>query len=250
MNLKDFFRPKYLLLAIILPAALLWATATWEYRKFVLPREKERAELKERKAKELKEQVAQMTPEQREKFEEKKARREVVLRRQAAKTGTPMEDHGFLKWTDISTSRWHSAYENLFGESLQFHQDYLLEDVLVRRPVFVPYRWTLSYMLEGLILLLFVMGMWYGRNSRILWLCLSCFTFDMFIHIILGFGINEIYIMTPHWAFILPIATAYLFKELHFIWIRLLVLLLTIYLFTYNAWLITDFLSSPIKVTI
>ena len=34
VNLKDFFRPKYLLLAVILPAALLWATATWEYQKF------------------------------------------------------------------------------------------------------------------------------------------------------------------------------------------------------------------------
>ena len=105
VNLRDFFRPKYLLLAVILPAALLWATATWEYRKFVLPKEKARAELKERKAKELQERVAQMTPEERQKFEEKKARREVVLRRQAAKTGKPMEDHGFLKWTDISTSR-------------------------------------------------------------------------------------------------------------------------------------------------
>ena len=250
VNLKDFFRPKYLLLAVILPAALLWATATWEYRKYVLPKEKARAELKERKAKELKEQVAQMTPEQRERFEEKKARREAVLRRQAAKTGTPMENYGFLKWTDISTSRWQSAYENLFGESIQFHQDYFLEDTLVHRPVFVPYRWTLSYCIEALTVLLFVAGIWFGRKSRFLWLCLSCAAFDMFIHLILGFGINEVFIMAPHWLFVLPIATAYLLKSIRHQSLRVVITLLALYLFIYNGYLLTDFLLSPIKTVI
>ena len=49
VNLKDFFRPKYLLLAVLLPAALLWGTAQWEYREYVLPKEKARAETNERK---------------------------------------------------------------------------------------------------------------------------------------------------------------------------------------------------------
>jgi len=250
VNLKDFFRPKYLLLAVILPAALLWGVAVWEYRTFTLPKEKARAEQKVQKAAKLKARVARMTPDEREKFEQKKARREVVLRRQAAKTGKPMENYGFLKWTDISTSRWQTTYENLFGESLQFHKDYFLEDVLVRRPVFVSYHWTLSYVVEALILLLFVAGVWCGRKSRFLWLCLSCFAFDMFIHIILGFGINEIYIMTPHWAFVLPIATAYLFRCVKTRWLRIIVFLLTIYLLAYNGYLLTDFLLSPIKTIV
>jgi hypothetical protein len=250
VNLKDFFRPKYLLLAVILPAALLWATATWEYRKFVLPKEKARAELKERKARELKEQVAQMTPEQREKFEEKKARRAVVLRRQAAKTGTPMENYGFLKWTDISTSRWQSTYENLFGESIQFHQDYFLEDTLVHRPVFVPYRWYLSYVIEAVMMLLFAIGIWFGRKSRFLWMCLSCFAVDLFIHVLLGFGINEVFIMAPHFMFVLPIATAYLLKEFHTRWLRIGIALITLYLFIYNGYLLIDFLLTPIKAVV
>ena len=133
VNLRDFFRPKYLLLAVVLPAALLWVTATWEYQQYVLPQEKTKAELKVRKAEELKARVAQMTPKEREQFEKRKARRQELLRRQAAKTGKPMEDYGFLKWTDISTSRWQSAYENLFGESVQFHQKHFLEDTLVHR---------------------------------------------------------------------------------------------------------------------
>ena len=250
VNLKDFFRPKYLLLAVILPAALLWGTATWEYRTFVLPKEKAREEMKERSAKEEEAQVAQMNDEQRAQYEARKARRELVLQLQKEKSGTPMEDHGFLKWTDISTSRWQTTYENLFGESLQFHQDYFLEDVLVHRPVFVPYRWTLSYIVEGLILLLTVAGIWCGRKSRFLWLCLSCLAFDMFIHIILGFGINEIYIMTPHWAFVLPIAAAYLFARVRGRWLRVAVLLTTLYLLGYNGYLLTDFLLSPIRMVL
>ena len=250
VNLKDFFRPKYLLLAVILPAALLWGTATWEYRTFVLPKEKAREEMKERSAKEEEAQVAQMNDEQRAQYEARKARRELVLQLQKEKSGTPMEDHGFLKWTDISTSRWQTTYENLFGESLQFHQDYFLEDVLVHRPVFVPYRWTLSYIVEGLILLLTVAGIWCGRKSRFLWLCLSCLAFDTFIHIILGFGINEIYIMTPHWAFVLPIATAYLFARVRGRWLRVAVLLTTLYLLGYNGYLLTDFLLSPIRMVL
>lgn len=250
VNLKSFFRPKYLLLAVILPAALLWGTATWEYRTFILPKEKAKAELKVRKAEEVKVRVAQMTPEQRSRYEEKKARRDLVLKRQAAKTGKPMENHGFLKWTDISTSRWQTAYENLFGEALQFHQDFLLEDVLVHRPVFVPYRWAFSYIVEGIILLLFAAGIWCGRRSRFLWLCLSCLCFDLFIHLILGFGINEVFIMSPHYMFVLPIATAYLFRQTQTRWLRVAVTLLTLYLFIYNGYLLTDFLLSPIHTVI
>ena len=250
VNLRDFFRPKYLLLAVILPAALLWGTATWEYRTYVLPKEKARAELKARIAEKEKARVAKMTTEEKAQYDEKKAKREQRLKRQAAKTGKPMEDHGFLKWTDISTSRWESAYENLFGESLQFHQDYLLEDTLVRRPVFVKYRWTLSYVVEGLILLLAVAGIWFGRKSRFLWLCLSCMAFDMFIHVGLGFGLNEVFIMTPHYMFVLPIATAFLFRDIQARWLRISIVVLMLYLFIYNGYLLTDFLLSPIRATI
>lgn len=250
VNLRDFFRPKYLLLAVILPAALLWGTATWEYRTYVLPKEKARAELKARLAEKEKARVAKMTAEEKAQYDEKKAKREQRLKRQAAKSGKPMEDYGFLKWTDISTSRWESTYENLFGESLQFHQDYLLEDTLVRRPVFVKYRWTLSYVVEGLILLLAIAGIWFGRKSRFLWLCLSCMAFDMFIHVGLGFGLNEVFIMTPHYMFVLPIATAFLFKDIQARWLRISIVVLMLYLFIYNGYLLTDFLLSPIRATI
>lgn len=250
VNLKDFFRLKYLLLAVILPAALLWGTAVWEYRSYVLPKEKARAEMKERKAEAEEARVAQMTTEEKALYEQKKARREAVLQLQKEKMGKPMEDYGFLKWTDISTSRWQTIYENLFGESIQYHQDYFLEDTLVHRPVFVEYRWAWSYVVEGLLVLLVLAGIWCGRRKRFLWLCLSCFGFDMFIHLILGFGINEIFIMAPHYMFVLPIALAYLFRETKGWWLRAVVSILTLYLFAYNGYLLTDFLLSPIRATL
>ena len=250
VNLKDFFRPKYLLLAVLLPAALLWGTAQWEYREYVLPKEKARAETKARQEEALKEKVAAMSPKERKAFEAKQARRELRLKLQKEKSGQPMEDHGFLKWTDISTSRWQSIYENLFGESLQFHRQHFLEDTLVGRPVFVKYDTVFNYIIEAIILLLALAGIWVGRKRRFLWLCLSCFGFDMFIHLILGFGLNEIFIMAPHFMFVLPIATAYLFKSVNWQWLRLAVVFLTIYLLVYNGYLLTDFLLTPIRTVL
>ena len=253
VNLRDFFRPKYLLLAVVLPAALLWLTATWEYRTFVEPVEKQHQEEKVRKAEALAKRVAAMTPEERGRFEAKKAKRERVLRIQAAKTGKPMDNEGFLRWTDITTDRWQTLYENLFGEALQFHQQYFLGDTLVHRPVFVKYNWRLSYAVEALILLLFAAGVWCGRRSRFLWLCLSCLGFDLLLHLALGFGINEVHIMAPHFMFVVPIAMAFLLKATQG-WqhqlLRGLILLLTLYLFIYNGYLLVDFLLTPIRATL
>ena len=255
VNRRDFFRPKYLLLAVLLPSALLWGMAVWQHHAFVEPRQQAREKVERVKSERMKERVAKMSPEERARYEAKKTRREAVLRRQAAKTGKPMEDHGYLKWTDISTSRWQTIYENLLGETIQFHRRHFLEDTLVGRPLFVPYLSVFSYVIEALVVLLALVGVWYGRRSRFLQLCLSCLAIDMGIHLVLGFGINEVFIMAPHFLFILPIATAYLLKEKRrdgvrrkgALAIRLAITALTAYLFTYNGILLTYFLLTPIK---
>ena len=205
VNRRDFFRPKYLLLAVLLPSSLLWGTAVWQHYTFVEPRQQAREKVEKLKSERVKERVAKMSPEERARYEAKKTRREAVLRRQAEKTGKPMEDHGYLKWTDISTSRWQTIYENLLGETIQFHRRHFLEDTLVGRPLFVPYLSVFSYVIEALVVLLALVGVWYGRRSRFLQLCLSCLAIDMGIHLVLGFGINEVFIMAPHFLFILPI---------------------------------------------
>ena len=247
VNKRDFFRPKYLLLAVLLPSALLWGIAVWQHYTFVEPRQQAREKVERLKSERVKERVAQMSPDERARYEAKKARREAVLRKQAEKTGKPMEDHGYLKWTDISTSRWQTIYENLLGETIQFHRRHFLEDTLVGRPLFVPYLSVFSYVIEALVILLALAGVWVGRRSRFLWLCLSCLAIDMGIHLVLGFGINEVFIMAPHFLFILPIATGYLLRETRGHAIRLAVTALTAYLFTYNGILLTYFLLTPIK---
>ena len=47
-----------------------------------------------------------------------------------------------------------------------------------------------------------------------MWLLLSWFAFDMLMHVGFGFGLNEVYIMTAHWAFIIPIAIGFLVRHL------------------------------------
>lgn len=185
---------------------------------------------------------------------QRQAQRQKVLDRQAAKTGKPMKNFGFWKWTDVTTSRMQSIYENLFGESIQFHRQYFLEDTLVFRPVFVPYGMIFPYIVEAIIIMLFLAGVWLGRHSRFLWLVLTCFGFDMFIHLILGFGINEIFIMAPHWLFAVPFAIAYLLRNFHLspftFLLRLLLAVMTCYLLIYNGVLLVSFLVEPISVTL
>ena len=82
---------------------------------------------------------------------------------------------------------------------------------------------------------------------------LSYFGFDMFIHLILGFGINEIFIMAPHWLFVIPLAIAYAFKKAkknQHKALQLSVLALTAYLLVYNGCLLVDFLLSPIRTVL
>lgn len=160
-------------------------------------------------------------------------------------TGKPIAKGEFTQWTDISTSRWDTFVENLFGESLQLHSDYLLEDTLRSRPVIVEYRSIVNYIIEGIIVALFLAGIWFGRRARFFWMFFLGFLFDMFIHMILGFGINEVYIMTAHWAFVVPITIGYLFRNVSGkprMALRTLVTLTTLFLFVYNARLIAAYL--------
>ena len=67
------------------------------------------------------------------------------------------------------------------------HEEYLLGDVLVNRPVIVRYVNWFNYVVEALLVVLALIGIWMGRKSRFLWLCLSCFAIDMLLHLGLGF---------------------------------------------------------------
>ena len=274
VNRKRFFRPKYLLLAVILPAALLWGFCRWEYRTFVWPVEMARKEMKAKKAAEKKarqERMAQLkqikdsltkdsiqrglkiiTPEeiaQKTKNdsiqEAKQLARNEARKKRGPKQGAPIMKGEFMNWTDATSSRTLSIVENLMGESMQLHQDYVLQDELRHRPMFVNYRYAFNYIVEALIIILFLAGIWAGRKSRYLWLVMSYFGLDMLLHIGLGFGLNEVYIMSGHWIYALPIAIGFLLKETrhqrYSLYLKSLLLTIGLFLLIYNGILIIGY---------
>lgn len=236
VNGKRFFRPKHLLLAVILPAGLLWGFCYWEYRTYVWPNEMARKEAKAKKGAAKKDSIQKA----------KQLAKEKAKKKRGPKQGTPLTKVGFMSWTDISTSRTESVVENLMGESIQLHPDYLLGDELRHRPMIVKYRYWWNYAVEGIISLLFLAGIWYGRKSKYLWLVLSYFALDMVLHIGLGFGINEVYIMTAHWIYALPIAMGFLIKNAPIRFRKYLigiVAAIALYLIIYNGSLIVGYFS-------
>lgn len=274
VNRKRFFRPKYLLLAVILPAALLWGFCRWEYRTFVWPVEMARKEMKAKKASEKKarqERMAQLkhikdsltkdsiqrglkiiTPEeivQKAKNDSiqkaKQLARNEARKKRGPKQGAPIMKGEFMNWTDATSSRTLSIVENLMGESIQLHQDYVLQDELRHRPMFVNYRYAFNYIVEALIIILFLAGIWAGRKSRYLWLVMSYFGLDMLLHIGLGFGLNEVYIMSGHWIYALPIAIGFLLKETrhqrYSLCLKSLLLTIGLFLLIYNGILIIGY---------
>lgn len=260
-NGRRFFRLRYLLLAVLLPSALIWGFARWEYRTFVLPKEKARKELKKKKDEQARQKMYKAfadTTSVKDTLEIKKAfGREMKLRAKAKylrdrkkpwnkNTGKPMGKGEFMNWTDVTTSRTATAVENLFGESVQLHDKHLMQDTLRSRPVIVRYSWIVNYVVEAVLVLLFAIGIWCGRRSRFLWMAFSGFAFDMLLHMGLGFGINEVYIMGAHWLFVMPVAMAFLVKAAErsraFIWVRTLLVLLTLWLWGYNGTLLVGYL--------
>ena len=163
--------------------------------------------------------------------------------------GKPLGKGSLLKWTDYTTSRWETLKENVFGESLILHEEYVLDDVLTSyRPVLLSYRAVINYVIEGLLVILLLAGIWYGRRERLLWMCLLGILPDALMHLGLGFAINEIYIMSAHWVYVFPIAVSCLLaKSLKRVadTLRVVIILLTVYLFIHNLGLIVGWMQQP-----
>ena len=235
---------KLYITTFLLATAILAAAAIWQDRAFVQPRAERGQRIEQQKLK--KDSTLQARLDKREE-------------RNRQIEGRPLADSSnhFLRWTNVSLPRMRSAVENFMGETLQLHSDHLLADIYTTRPVFVGYRSALPYIIEAIITLLLLAGIWCGRRQPLMQLCLLWFAIDLTLHFILGFGLNEVYIMTAHWAFIIPIATGYLLKTAGAegtsatipslkgrskTMLRMLILMLTIYLYARNLPLIIHFM--------
>ena len=212
--------------AFVVPTLLLGAIYVWQQDAIVAPQE--------RKIKRIEAAVAKKDPARIAKLNEHND----FVKQQNGEALT--KNVPLLEWSDITTDRWQSAVDNLFGESLQLHRDYLLEDVQQTRPVFVQYRSALNYVVEALLVVLLAVGAWTARREKFFLMVLAWFGFDM--HMGFGFGLNEVYIMTAHWAFIIPIAAGYILRRSNSMAPRVLVAALAVWLWAYNAAIVIGYL--------
>lgn len=231
VNRRQTFQPRFLLLAFGVPAVLMYCTYKYIYEEIYMP---------ERLAIECNEIVkAQRDP----KFAKQRQR---AKKREAERRKHQIAEGNLFQWTDKDLSRTRSITENIFGESVQLHQDHLLKDVNRGRPVFVSYDYWAQYIVVALVILLFLAGVVAGIREPLMWMLLSWFVFDMTIHLGLGFGLTEVSIMGAHWMFIIPIAIAYLMRWLHgwCSWaLRIVVTLLALYLIIYNGTLLWGYMT-------
>lgn len=230
-NRKRFFTWKYISIGIILPAFLLIGIQQSQYYLLEVPQKAVISNIEKVKK--------QKDPKGVEEFYKKRNAW------QKNHLGQTMSKGSMLDWLDGSTPRSKTLVENFFGESIQLHQRYLLKDVAWDRPVFVAYNWIINYVIEAVVVVLFFVGIFFGCRKHFFQMLLAWFACDITLHLILGFGITEVYIMASGWAFIIPIAYGYLMKGLSHRYrqmLRGLLLVITIFLWAYNGGLTANYL--------
>lgn len=95
-------------------------------------------------------------------------------------------------------------------------------------------------------MILFVAGTWLGRRQPAMQMLLCWFGLDVLLHIVLGFAINEVYIMASGWVFIIPIAIGYILKSVSGKGVLLLeatLLLLALFLWVRNGATVVGYLT-------
>ena len=223
-NGKKVFTCKFISIGVVLPLLLLLGIQQSQYYLLEVPQQ---AVVRHIESETLKKNPQKV-------LEHKKQRDEW----QRTHLGQPVGDGVITKLMDVSTPRVPTIVENFFGESIQLHQRSLLKDVSWERPIFVEYNWSVNYIIEAFIVLLFIVGIVFSYKQRFFKMLLAWFACDLTLHLILGFAVTEVYIMTSGWAFIIPISYGYLLKRLSMKWLKLMrvaLIMLTIYLWIYNA---------------
>ena len=223
-NGKKVFTCKFISIGVVLPLFLLLGIQQSQYYLLEVPQQAVVSHIESETLKKNPQKV----------LEHKKQRDEW----QRTHLGQPVGDGVITKLMDVSTPRIPTIVENFFGESIQLHQRSLLKDVSWERPIFVEYNWSLNYIIEAFVVLLFIVGIVFSYKQRFFKMLLAWFACDLTLHLILGFAVTEVYIMTSGWAFIIPISYGYLLKRLSMKWLKLMrvtLIMLTIYLWIYNA---------------
>ena len=223
-NHKAAFRGRNILLVLVVPTAILVACGAFQYETLY--------KVKKQNDKHI------WVANQKKNPEESAYQDSLARVRRNAINGTDHSDIPFLNLINTEVDHVGCTVEWFFGESIQMHQDYLLMDVFNGRPMMVHYRNAWFYVVEGVVVAFFFIGIWVGRRKRLIQMLLSWFAVDVLIHIVLGFGLNEANINGCHWMFFIPVAYACLYQSMPrkiLPIFRFFILILTCYLWGYNG---------------
>lgn len=231
-NGRRVFSLRFILISVLLPLAILGGIWFWQHNTVELAQKAEIEKMVTKQKKQGKEEKLKKWADSRNKW-------------MADHSGKPVSEMPLLNMTDVTTPRVETLVENFFGESIQLHEGHLLEDMSHTRPVFVKYNNVLFYIIEAVIVFLFACGILCGFRNRFMQMCLSWFAVDIVLHLVLGFGINEIYIMTAGWIFVIPVAIGCMLAVLSHrpkVILRTVLCVLTLWLWAYNGSLIAGYL--------
>ena len=231
---KPFMKVCLHFLWYLIPLALLYGTYAYQM------------ETTQKAEKEHAENIIKKKSEKSKAFAQRQKRDEARMKEIREKQ---IFDNPIVTNTEYHIDRLPSLVENVFGEGLILHEDYTLKDANREghRPVLVRYNHWWYYGVEAIIVVLFLAGIWCGRRERFMWMVFAMFLFDMLLHVGLNFASADVYIMTAHWAFIIPIAIGYLMKKqsshnalciMHYA----LIIMITLFLWWHNLSLIVKYI--------
>ncbi len=226
VNGRRFFRAKFLVFGIFVPLVALLAIQRWQYYAVEVPQEA---------------QIRKIEKANEKKMTAKKKRQMEEHHKQVVKTAMKPAGEGVLAMMDFETPRWEILQENFFGETILLHEDNALGDIVNHRPVVVCYNHWWAYAMEIFFLASFVVGLCMGRKSKLVRMLVAWFCLDVVLNIVLGFAVNELYLMASGWMFSVPVALAFIMKRLPrkaVLPCEAMLLFLTMFLFSHNVMLI------------
>lgn len=229
-NGRRVFRLRYIALGIVLPLVTLLAIQRCQYYAVEVPQ---------------KEAIHKIEKANEKKLTAKKKKQIDNHHKWMADHAMKPAGKGLLSLMDFETPRLKVFAENFCGEAFLLHKSHALEDALQSRPLVVGYEAWWKYAFSAVVMLLFATGLWLGRKERLMQLLACWFCFDFFLNMVLGFGVNEVYIMTSGWAFSIPVAISLVFRRLQpkpLTALRLVVLFVMLYVATSNIMTIADHL--------
>lgn len=222
-NGRRVLRPRYALLGVALPLVALLAIQRCQYHAVEVPQKEAIHKIEKANAKKL---------------TAKKKQQIDNHHKWMAEHAMKPAGEGLLALMDFKTPRLRVFAENFCGEAILLHKAHALEDALQTRPLVVGYEAWWQYAFSAVVMLLFAAGLWLGRKERLMQLLACWFCFDFFLNMVLGFGVNEVYIMTSGWAFSIPVALSFVFRRLKpkaLTALRLVMLFVVLYVMTANV---------------